>query len=345
MRGYTAQFGNGFSATISAEERRVTQIVEFDSVGAIVAVPTGGSIIPGNYPAGVVGAGSGLINAGAAVAPGIGAYGGFQVPDVVGNLRFDQAWGSAQVMAAYHDVNATYYSGGDGAIVGAKSAHPGDKAGWAIGGGIKLNADMIAKGDYFQAQVNYTEGAVRYVMQTPNSNWGKQDGDNLAWGVVSDAVFGGSPVLNTATGLELTTAWNVNAAYEHFWNAQWRTSVYGGYAEVSYDALANAMICVGYGGGNGAGVGSGAVATPGCNSNWSTAWVGSRTQWNVTSDFYMGVDVLYQNLNSAQTFNGLVGATGTGPSNLTSSRSTLLHVGGDEDNFAVRFRVHKDFYP
>ena len=38
-------------------------------------------------------------------------YGGFQAPDVVANLRVDQAWGSAQIMGALHDVNATYYSG------------------------------------------------------------------------------------------------------------------------------------------------------------------------------------------------------------------------------------------
>ena len=38
-------------------------------------------------------------------------YGGFQAPDVVANLRIDQAWGSAQIMGALHDVNATYYSG------------------------------------------------------------------------------------------------------------------------------------------------------------------------------------------------------------------------------------------
>ena len=81
-----------------------------------------------------------------------------QVPDVVGNLRVDQAWGSAQVMAAWHEVNATYYDG-TAAGAGTPSGHPGDKSGWALGGGIKLNAPMIGKGDYFQAQVNYTEGA------------------------------------------------------------------------------------------------------------------------------------------------------------------------------------------
>ena len=36
-------------------------------------------------------------------------YGGFQAPDVVANLRVDQAWGSAQIMGALHDVNLSYY--------------------------------------------------------------------------------------------------------------------------------------------------------------------------------------------------------------------------------------------
>jgi hypothetical protein len=47
---------------------------------------------------------------------------------------------------------------------------------------------------------------------------------------------------STATNLELTTAWNVNAAYEHFWSPRWRTSVYGGYAAVSYDTGANNLL-------------------------------------------------------------------------------------------------------
>ena len=82
VMGYTAQFGNGFSATIAAEAPRKTQIIgtcdrrwrhpwrrcwrDGPSVGT----------------------------------NGTGAYGGFQVPDVVGNLRVDQAWGSAQIMGA-----------------------------------------------------------------------------------------------------------------------------------------------------------------------------------------------------------------------------------------------------
>jgi hypothetical protein len=37
----------------------------------------------------------------------------------------------------------------------------------------------------------------------------------------------------------------------------------------------------------------------GCDSDWQTWWIGSRTQWNITKDFYMGVDVMYSKLQSA----------------------------------------------
>ena len=36
-----------------------------------------------------------------------------------------------------------------------------------------------------------------------------------------------------------------------------------------------------------------------CSPNFSFWQVGSRTQWNITRDFYMGVDVTYTHLNTA----------------------------------------------
>ena len=102
-------------------------------------------------------------------------------------------------------------------------------------------------GDYFQAQVNYTEGALRYIFFNSGFNWYQQSGGSAALGILSDGVYGGSGAARhtraTATGISLTTGWNVNAAYEHFWSPRWRTSLYGGYAEVSYGSAANAMLC------------------------------------------------------------------------------------------------------
>jgi Porin subfamily len=168
--------------------------------------------------------------------------------------------------------------------------------GFVVGAGIKLNAPMIGQGDYLQAQVNYTQGALRYIFQTPNSNWGKVNGASEGFGVLSDAVYDGDLATANATDLELTTAWNINAAYDHFWSARWRTSLYGGYAAVSYNDRGNAMACAFA---TGSGAGTTAVANPGCDNNWSTWWLGSRTQWNVTKDFYMGLDVMYSKLSSA----------------------------------------------
>jgi hypothetical protein len=315
--GYTAQFGNGWSATVSAEQRRMTQIINQNDVGGGAGT---GSVAPGGYTTTVPG-----------VTSNAGSYGGFNVPDIVGNIRVDQAWGGAQVMAALHEVNTNYY-GGNTAIT---SGNPSDEWGFVVGGGLKLNAPMIGKGDYLQAQVNYAQGATRYVFMTPNTNWGYIDGSTRAFGVLSDSVYGGTVAGGTATGQNLTTAWGVNAAYEHFWNPAWRTSLYGGYAAISYNTQANAILCSIQGAG--AGAGTAAVATAGCDNNWATAWVGTRTQWNVTKDFYMGVDVLYQNMKSASLPNGLTAGTvytGFGTTNVS-----------DQDNWSFRFRAHRDFYP
>src|SRR6476660_1966260 len=293
--GYTAQFGNGLSATLAAEMRRTTQIDDINGAG-------GGSIVSGNP----------------ATFPG--AYGGFQAPDIVGNLRVDQGWGSAQIMGALHQVNANYY------LTTPGSGHPDDKLGFVVGAGIKLNAPMIGQGDFFQAQVNYTQGALRYIFQTPNTNWGKGDGNSAGFGALTDAIYGGTIAAGTATDLQLTTAWNINAAYEHFWNQRWRTSLYGGYAAVTYSDVGNSIVC------------SAASGSPGCNMDWSTWWFGSRTQWNVTKDFYLGVDVMYAKLHSADL--GLGTAFTPAVGGFTNSVPKT-----DPDNWQFRFRVHRDFYP
>jgi hypothetical protein len=324
VMGYTAQFGNGLSGSIAVEAPRKTQIV-------ILGTLTAG------FAAGGTGFGAGTNGTG---------YGGFQAPDVVANLRVDQAWGSAQIMGAIHDVNMSYYGN---STFNPVTGHADDKIGWAVGGGLKLNTPWLlswlgsGQGDYFQTQVNYTQGALRYLFQTSQPNFGMIEGNFLGFGVLSDAVVAGvlgSPT-SLITDLNLTTAWNVNAAYEHFWNPRWRTSLYGGYAQVKYSDAANANLCLGIGGGNGTVVAGVAVVTPGCDNDWNTWWVGSRTQWNVTKDFYMGLDVMYSKLQGASTFNNLT-TTSLTPA---LAAGTPQFVESNVDNWSFRFRVHRDFYP
>ena len=184
---YTAQFGGGFSGTISSEARRTTQIIDANGLpgpAGTQALAGAGTIAPGGYPCaatvtGNTGVAGTSVGGCGALFPGAGAYGGMQTPDLVANLRVDQAWGGAQVMGALHEVNASYYSAAN-ALQSAPSTtgaggigHPGDKWGWAAGVGIKINTPFITQGDWFQAQANVTQGALRYLFNTPNYQLGQ----------------------------------------------------------------------------------------------------------------------------------------------------------------------------
>jgi hypothetical protein len=331
--GYTAQLGNGLSATLSTEERRVTQMINSSITNPGVAGSgTGGTLTPGAYVATLVGTGSG-----GGLFPGDGAYGGLQVGDFVGNLRVDQAWGGAQVMGALHQVNASYYGSTPG------TGHPGDAWGWAAGVGFKINTPMIGQGDYLQTQFNVTQGALRYIFNTPNTNYGEVQGGREVFGVLSDGVYGGSIAGGNNTSVQLTSAWGFNAAYEHHWDPSWQTSVYGGYDKVSYNANANAMLCAEASTATavfGSGSGSTALAGAGCNNNWSTWFIGSRTQWNVTKTFYMGVDVLYESLTGATT-----GGTSTVNNLGNYAAGGALLQEGSASAWLFRFRAHRDFLP
>ncbi len=79
---YSWQFGNGVSATIGLDEGVVfNRTLLLNLANGVSATGTNGT-----------------------------AYGGSHAPDIVGNIRIDQAWGLWQLSAAGHDVNAAYNS-------------------------------------------------------------------------------------------------------------------------------------------------------------------------------------------------------------------------------------------
>ena len=125
--------------------------------------------------------------------------------------------------------------------------------------------------------------------------------------MLSDCVYAGTTAIGNQTGCMLTSAWGINAGYEHYWTPAWHTSLYGAYYAVSYGqgtGSANANLCSAAGFGNTL-AGTLAVAGAGCNNNWQTWGIGARTQWDVTKTFYLGVEVLYQDLHSAHDRNRL----------------------------------------
>jgi hypothetical protein len=325
---YTAQLGNGVTATISAEERRSSQIVGLGALGGVAPAVTNGASF------------SAVTNT--------GGYGGIISPDIIGNLRVDQTWGSAQVMAVAHDVNAPYYA----SATVPSSGGPTNAWGFVLGAGLRLNFPTIAQGDYFQSQVNYTQGAARYIQNSNGDpDLGNESGAGGALGVMSDCVYGSTTVAAgvagtvssvNGTSCNLTTGWGVNVGYEHYWTPQFHESFVGAYQAFRYNTQANNSLCA-FENASVAGAGTSAVAVPGCNNNWDAWEAATRFQYNVTKSLYLGVEFLYAHYDTA-TFNtaGTVGAplAAAFGGGLAATSPTK-----DENSLSITARIHKDFLP
>jgi hypothetical protein len=314
---YTANLGGGFSATLSAEARRMTQIVGQGTAATALIDGTLGS-----------GATSGL------------GYGGWQVPDIVANLRVDQAWGNAQVMGALHEVNAPYY----GPTVSETNGHPSDQWGFAVGAGLHINLPMLGAADYVEGEVNYSEGASKYDSASQTTNFIFTQGGTGGFGLNTDCVYGGVAGTN-GTSCILTTAWSAVLAWEHFWTPQWHQSFSGSYMAENYSSGANNILCSLEGPTAGAGVGTGAAATAGCNNNWSYWTAGSRLQWDVTKSFYIGVEALYMKLNSATTPGGAFPTAAAVSEGFSTCGTGSNCSVANQSDWAFTIRMHKDFLP
>jgi hypothetical protein len=301
VAAYTAQFGNGLSATLSAEQARRKGIDYLEVGDSIAGADLGGAAF---------------------------------LQDFVGNIRIDQAWGSAQVSAALHNASASYYGAGVDAGLIETNGHPGDKWGWAVAAGLRLNAPMIGPGDYFQGMFIYTEGAMKYASNTPTT-MNVTNGNTLGSLYQNDGGFSGTAA---APGIyELTTAWSVFASYEHFWTPNLRTSVYGSYLDVSRpDNLNDAMCTSGIV--NDASIGF--TRATGCDLDGSSWTLGTRSQWNITKDLYVGLDVMYAKLNTSS-FN----AAGTATLAAGTGKPGGVYTVDDQDGWIATWRIHRDIVP
>ena len=258
---YTASFGSGFSATVSLEDSMYRRYSNGDSwYGAAVVAP---GLTNSSLQRPLSGAG-GL------------TYAGQQIPDIVANLRVDQGWGSAQVMGALHQLRDFGYAG----ITNVPTAKAGDKMGWAVGAGLRINLDMLARGDVLWLQGVYADGALDYAFGTAN-----QGGDRQT--ISGAGNLSGTNALNTQLrdaavilgAIQTTKAWSIAAGFRHFWTPALRSAVFGSYTNID---------------------------TPAASTLWDVKYwtVGVNTIWSPVRNLDLGVEVVYHNIQARQQ-NGL----------------------------------------
>ncbi|MFG1370973.1 porin [Xanthobacter oligotrophicus] len=299
VAAYTAQFGNGFSASFALEDaaNRTTGV---QATGASISAVTTPEAFP--FVTGTTGSGLSYANYQA----------GQQAPDLVANLRLDQAWGSLQIAGALHQVQAltpAYL----GAVVGTGSS---STWGYALGAYAEFKLPMLAPGDSLYLQANYSDGALNYVglaggQQSRATGIGAihLSGSGLMGGAyypLADAVMG------LAGSYETVSAWALQAQFRHFWTPTVRSAAFGGYVDV--DVPANVV-----------------GAAP------LHAWqLGCNTIWSPARSLDIGAELVYTKVGGDQPLGIVNAASATG-----GTIPTL--VGGTTDALAGAVRIQRTF--
>jgi hypothetical protein len=328
---YTAQFGNGVSASVGLDDPTVWDRTPLYNLS--LGVGAGGT--------------------------GTNAYGGFQVPDIVGNIKVDQAWGLFQWSAAAHYVNGSYnaLASGGAPVSGATaltdsvlSGHPESKFGFATMVGLNIKNIPTGAGDDIKFDASYAYGATKYVIATSATSpsfamFGGVPGQfgpngSVGFGATSDGVW--LPSASTVGGvsgdgnIHLTTAWGIRGAFNHNWDPYWSTSVYGSYSGVSYDSTAKVFYCAAFGMSH---PGQGAVATATgaytCNPNFNVSQLGVVTRWTPVKNLTFSGELQWFHLD--QKMQGSSIFTPSAP------QPAALYQFANQDTLMLQLRAQRNF--
>lgn len=321
MLAYTADFGNGFSATASLEDGRFrtttpafatysyTTDPVYHSGETVYGIWWPFSGVPIGYTAGYYTSTSYSYTDGLA---------GDQVPDIVGNLRVQQSWGSAQLTGALHQVRVAQPN-----LWGDDTSLPWwgdydsstDQWGYAVGASVEVKLPMLGAGDSFFVTASYADGAINYAGLSGNNQAqatviGRVDAWQTSGAIynLADAVWDGYGEYDTAT------AWSINAQARHFWTPALRSAVTAGYSSVDMPDTVWAMK-KGY-------------------LDFDMWQVGFNTIWSPVKNLDIGAEILYTKVEGDLPYNN-----GT----YWNSADYKLGTGGSTDLVSGGLRVQRNF--
>ena len=320
---YTAQFGNGVSATIGLDDPTVFN-----------RTTVGNLSLP--------------LTATGAIA---NAYAGVHSPDIVGNIRVDQAWGLFQISGALHEVSGSYNLLNTASVPGATglagaspiagseiSGHPETKWGGSVMAALQIKNIPTGPGDDIKIDASWSKGDTKNVISTSAASpsftmfGGGSNGayQSIGFGATTDAVW--LPAANGGDGgLHLTEAFGVRGAFNHNWDPYWSTSLFGSYSAVRYDGTAKANICAAYVTGRTAGL----SADFSCNPDLNVSQLGVVTRWTPVKNLTFSGEVMWFHLD--QKFSGSAVLSPTAP------KPAAVYQYKDQDAVSLNVRVQRNF--
>jgi hypothetical protein len=283
---YTATFGGGFSATVAVEDAQPRR----DGIGQSTV-----DLLAGNFAETAV------------------RYDGQRIPDIIGNIRLDQAWGSAQLSGAYHQIstNGTTDLLGLGAFV--TQSHRSED-GFAVQAGVQIKLPMLAAGDDIWLEGAYQNGAYLYMDSASNLNNGfgslflggfqHLDADLYAYGN-ADGTY----------SVAKSEGFSVMGAFHHYFTPNFSDVLFGSYESVGYGRRAR-------------------------NTDWTFGGIGDASEYRIGNQFIwtpvnnlsVGLEIIYAHIDQTLAHSPGVAAT-----------PLPFGVKKDPSAFEGTLRVERDF--
>jgi hypothetical protein len=315
---YTAQFGNGVSGTIGLDDPTVfNRTSVYNLATGLTATGTGSN-----------------------------AYAGTHAPDVVGNIRVDQAWGLFQLSGALHEVSGSYNVLGASAVPTALSeisGHPDTKWGGSVMAALNIKNLPTGAADDIKVDATWAMGDTKNVISTtgPSPSFAMFGGtsragayQSIGFGATSDAVW--LPIANGGSGdLKLTTAYGIRGAFNHNWDPHWSSSLFGSYSAVRYNGragdltTAKGQYCSIFT------AGKVVSADYTCNPDFNVSQLGVVTRWTPVKDLTFSAEVQWFHFD--QKF------TGTSVVAVSAPKPTTVYEFKDQDALSLSVRAQRNF--
>lgn len=305
---YTAQFGNGVSGTIGLDDPTVFGRTNIFNL----STPLNATLTSGT------------------------AYAGFYTPDIVGNIRVDQAWGLFQLSGAVHEVRAAY-NAASGTAGAELTGHPDTKWGGAVMAALNIKNIPTGSGDDIKLDATWSKGDTRQVISTSAASpsfaifggSGRADAyQSIGFGATTDGVY--LPAFAGGDGtIHLTEAYGVRGAFNHNWDAYWSSSLFGSYSAVRYDGGAKAAMCANYL------PGKAPSADYGCNPDYNVSQLGVTTRWVPVKNLTFSAEVMWFHLD--QKFTGTAALAPAAP------KPSARYEFKDQDAVHLQLRAQRNF--
>jgi Porin subfamily len=338
---YTAQFGNGVSASIGLDDPTVWNRTSVYNLG---------------YGVGFTGTGG-------------NAYAGTHAPDIVGNIRVDQAWGLFQISAAAHEVSGSYNflngvsapPGGTGLAPAAPTnlseinGHPDTKWGGSVMAALNIKNLPTGAGDDIKMDASYAYGDTKNVIATSGNSpsfamFGNTSRpgayQSIGFGATTDAVWLPAASSGSVSGagvfgdgqLKLTEAYGFRGAFNHNWDPFWSSSLYGSASAVRYRgsvgdlSSAKGAYCAAFV------VGKTLSADFSCNPDFNVYQLGFITRWTPVKNLTFSAEVQWFHLD--QKYAGAI-STGSGPG--APKPGGVFYELKDQDTVHLQVRAQRNF--